>query len=273
MVFCPECKLPGAYVGLNIVECPNTRCKHYTPNAVPAGLIVAPGGGVPRPRRTDSPEYVAECKRLKEIVEEVKRDFPAGSEPGTGEVRRNLHEWTKELAEERDEEIRRMDRRMRWEAEKSIRRMRHDELKKSRLWNDPPFVHAFKTYFRGAVSLLGIHTWHEDLHVYPLRFAARLVGISFDPAPDGVSLRRLCVGSPNCGNEQPFPISLAPKLRPVAPQMPTDVNGRVQMEFIYEGEPRPTKELFPNERLEIFLWLRYMQIEEAQIWFPAGRYP
>jgi hypothetical protein len=30
VVFCPECRTPGAYVGLLKIECPSTRCKHYS---------------------------------------------------------------------------------------------------------------------------------------------------------------------------------------------------------------------------------------------------
>lgn len=29
---CPKCGVPGAYVGLNSVECRNSKCEHFTIN-------------------------------------------------------------------------------------------------------------------------------------------------------------------------------------------------------------------------------------------------
>ena len=62
MNFCPECKSPGAYIGLVKIECPNTRCRFYTPHSTGAELV-APGGG---PFRAPAPQLApvgCSCKR------------------------------------------------------------------------------------------------------------------------------------------------------------------------------------------------------------------
>lgn len=53
---CPRCNAPGAYVGLNVVECSNERCEHFK-----------------APER--SPALASEQEEFKRIVDQWCRDL------------------------------------------------------------------------------------------------------------------------------------------------------------------------------------------------------
>lgn len=37
---CPDCELPGCYIGLHAVECLNRHCRHYVPPKHPVGVAL-----------------------------------------------------------------------------------------------------------------------------------------------------------------------------------------------------------------------------------------